>query len=151
MSDFTIVWDVANGRGDWNILAGDVQTGNDLATAILFSLFTDAEAAQDDIVPDESGDRRGWWGDDGENDGFAPTGSKLWLLSRRVSPTDVTLQDAYDYITSALQWLITSGVVARFDVTVQWVSEKMLGTTIIAWPPNGGTPQTYNWAWPGMN
>ncbi|HDR9834526.1 MULTISPECIES: phage GP46 family protein [Burkholderia] len=151
MSDFKIVWDVMNSRGDWNILPGDVQTGDDLETALLFSLFSDAEAAADDAIPDGTTDRRGWWGDDGENDGLGPTGSKLWLLSRRTSPTDTTLQDAYDYVTSAIQWLISTGVVARFDVVVRWLDAKSLGTTIIAWPPGAGEPQTYNWAWPGMN
>ncbi|WP_131753603.1 phage GP46 family protein [Burkholderia vietnamiensis] len=151
MSDFTIIWDVANSRGDWAVLPGDIKTGEDLVSAILFSLFTDAEAAPDDEIPDGTTDRRGWWGDDGSNDGLAPTGSKLWLLSRRISPTDKTLQDAYDYITSALQWLVTTNVVARFDITVRWLASNALGTTIVAWPPGGGVPQTFNWAWPGTN
>ncbi|PXW23415.1 phage GP46 family protein [Paraburkholderia caballeronis] len=151
MSDIRIVWDVANARGDWALLADDIATGNDLETALLLSLFTDREAATDDVIPDGSNDRRGWWGDDGNIDGLGPTGSRLWLLSRRKSPTDQTLRDAYDYIVEAIQWLIDTGVVARFDVNVQWVKPDMLGAVVVAWPPDGGAAQTFNWAWSEVN
>ncbi|HEM7839793.1 phage GP46 family protein [Burkholderia multivorans] len=147
MSDIKIVWDAANARGDWALIPGDIATGDDLETALLFSLFTDREAAPDDAIPDGSTDRRGWWGDDDSNDGLGPIGSRLWLLSRRTSPTDQTLRDAYDYIVEAIQWLIDTGVVARFDVAVQWVRADMLGAVITAWPPGGGAPRTFNWAW----
>ncbi|MEX3691891.1 phage GP46 family protein [Paraburkholderia sp. BR14263] len=147
MSDFKIVWDAQNACGDWALIAGDIATGDDLETALLFSIFTDREAADDDIIPDGSDDRRGWWGDDGNDDGTGPTGSRLWLLSRRTSPTDETLRDAYDYVTEAIQWLVDTGAVAGFSVAVQWVRSDMLGISITAYPPGGGAPQTYNWAW----
>ncbi|WP_028205022.1 phage GP46 family protein [Paraburkholderia nodosa] len=147
MSDIKIYWDAANGRGDWQLLANDIATGDDLQTALLFSLFSDREAADDDVIPDGSNDRRGWWGDDGTDDPTGLTGSRLWLLARRKSPTDETLRDAYDYIVEAIQWLIDTSVVARFDVGVQWARADMLASTIVAWPPGGGAPQTYNWAW----
>ncbi len=151
MSDFKIVWDVANARGDWTLIAGDIATGDDLETALLLSLFTDAEAGPDDEIPDGSSDRRGWWGDDDSNDGEGPTGSRLWLLARRKSPTDKTLTDAYDYVVEAIQWLIDTGVVARFDVAAQWVKSDMIGIVIVAHPPGGGDPMTFSWAWPGAN
>ncbi|MEX3967260.1 phage GP46 family protein [Paraburkholderia sp. EG286B] len=147
MSDIKIYWDAANGRGDWQLLANDIATGDDLQTALLFSLFSDRQAADDDVIPDGSNDRRGWWGDDGADDPTGLTGSRLWLLARRKSPTDETLRDAYDYIVEAIQWLIDKSVVARFDVGVQWARTDMLASTIVAWPPGGGAPQTYNWAW----
>lgn len=148
MSDIRIVWDVANGRGDWALLPGDLETGNDLVTALLLSLFTDREAAPDDTIPDGSTDRRGWWGDDGVDDGTGPTGSRLWLLSRRTSPTNKTLTDAYDYVVEAIQWLKDTGAVAAFRVITQWVKTDTIGISITAFPPSGGAPQTYNWAWP---
>lgn len=151
MSDFRIVWSAANGRGDWQILAGDIATGDDLETALLFSLFTDREAAPDDEIPDDSGDRRGWWGDDDSGDDTGPTGSRLWLLSRRKSPTDQTLTDAYDYAAEAIQWLIDTGVVGSFTIVTQWVKPDMLGMSITAYQPDGTALQTYNWAWPVVN
>ncbi|WP_321896047.1 phage GP46 family protein [Paraburkholderia heleia] len=147
MSDIKIYWDAADGRGDWQLLANDIATGDDFQSALLFSLFSDREAADDDVIPDGSNDRRGWWGDDGTDDPTGPTGSRLWLLARRKSPNDETLRDAYDYIVEAIQWLVDTGVVARFDVNVQWARSDMLASTIVAWPPGGGAPQTYNWAW----
>jgi phage gp46-like protein len=151
MSDIKIVWDVANGRGDWDMLAGDIATGDDLQTALLLSLFSDRQAAPDDEIPDGSDDRRGWWGDDGIDDGTGPTGSRLWLLERRKSPTNKTLTDAYDYVVEAIQWLITAGVVASFDVTTQWVKPNMLGILVVAHHPDGTAPSTFNWAWNGVN
>lgn len=151
MSDFKIVWDAANARGDWEVLAGDIATGDDLETALLFSLFTDREAAPDDEIPDGSGDRRGWWGDDDAGDDTGPTGSRLWLLSRRKSPTDQTLTDAYDYAAEALQWLIDAGVVGSFVIVTQWVKPDMLGMSITPYQPDGTALQTYNWAWPVVN
>lgn len=151
MSDFKIVWDPANCRGDWQILAGDIATGDDLESALLLSLFTDREAAPDDEIPDDSGDRRGWWGDDDSGDDAGPTGSRLWLLSRRKSPTDRTLTDAYDYVAGAIQWLIDTGVVGSFAIVTQWVKQDMLGMSITAYRPDGSVMQTYNWAWPVVN
>ena len=151
MSDFKIVWDVANARGDWQMLAGDIATGDDLETALLFSLFSDREAAPDDVIPDGSNDRRGWWGDDDDGGSTGPTGSRLWLLSRRTSPTDKTLTDAYDYVVEAIQWLIDTGVVGSFAVVTQWVQPDMLGISITAYQPDGTALQTYNWAWPMVN
>ncbi|CAB3783324.1 hypothetical protein LMG28688_01624 [Paraburkholderia caffeinitolerans] len=147
MSDIKIFWDVENARGDWGLLPNDIATGDDLETALLFSVFSDREAAADDQIPDGTTDRRGWWGDDGVNDGSGLTGSRLWLLSRRKSPTDETLRDAYDYLVESIQWLIDTSVVARFDVTVQWTRPNMIGSSIVAWPLDGGAPRTYNWAW----
>ncbi|WP_321968833.1 phage GP46 family protein [Paraburkholderia tropica] len=151
MSDIKIYWDAANGRGDWRLLANDIATGDDLETALLFSLFSDREAASDDTIPDESTDRRGWWGDDGSDSDTRLTGSRLWLLARRKAPEDSTLQDAYDYIVEAIQWLIDDDVVGQFDVTVQWqqlgTRKNMIGASIVAWPPDGSAARTYNWAW----
>lgn len=133
------------------VSGGYLETGDDIETALLLSLFTDRLAASDDQIPDGSTDRRGWWGDDANVDGLGPTGSRLWLLSRRTSPTDKTLTDAYDYVAEAIQWMVTTGVVGRFDINVQWLSNDALGILIAAWPPSGGAPVTYNWAWKAMS
>ena len=79
MTDITTIWVVESGTGDWSISGGALASGDDLASAVLISLFTDGLAGDDDIPPDGSGDRRGWWGDAGED---IPIGSKLWLLDR---------------------------------------------------------------------
>jgi phage gp46-like protein len=133
------------------VSGGYLETGDDLETALLLSLFTDREAAPDDIIPDGSADRRGWWGDDYSDDDTGPTGSRLWLLSRRKSPTNQTLTDAYDYAAEAIQWLIDTGIVGSFVIVTQWVKPDTLGMSITPYQPDGTALQTYNWAWPVVN
>ena len=51
MGDIRIVWDPATGTGDLNMLStGAVETGHDLETASLISMFTDAQADPGDAV-----------------------------------------------------------------------------------------------------
>jgi phage gp46-like protein len=148
MTDITTVWSIPDGRGDWAQAGASLLSGNDLPTAILISLFTDRRAAPDDAIPDGSRDPRGWWGDLGRS---VPIGSRLWLLDRSKATTDV-LNRAHDYVVEALQWLITDGVVAKFDLTVEWTRPNMLGIRIIAHQPDGkSVPFNYAWAWQGIS
>jgi len=135
MSDITTVWNVAAGRGDWVVQGAALQSGHDLETAILLSLFTDRLAEASDETPD--GDRRGWWGDDPAN----LRGSRLWLLSRAKGPLNV-VQRAQDYAAEALQWLITDGVVAAFDITGEWVSPNQLDLKVVAKKRDGSVVAT---------
>lgn len=148
MSDTSIVWSPAEGRGDWNVVGAQLQTGDDLATAILISLFTDREAAPDDVIPDGTTDRRGWWGDTGQK---YMIGSRIWLLDRS-KQTNETLARAQDYISEALQWLIDDGVVAKFDILVEWTAPAFLGAQIVAYQQDGATRSlNYSWVWKADN
>lgn len=138
MSDISIAWSPALGRGDWVQLGAQLQSGNDLSTAVMISLFTDAMAKVDDVIPDGTGDPRGWWGDDRA----VPIGSRLWLLSRAKQTTE-TLARAQDYIAEALQWLIDDGVVARFDIVTEWTRAGQLGAQVVAFE-QGGAALTMN-------
>lgn len=144
MSDITTVWDISNSRGDWQIAGADLLSGNDLVTAAYISLFTDRVANVDDVIPDGSGDPRGWWGDAGET---YPIGSRLWLLSREKQRT-VVLQDAQAYVAEALQWMLDDGVVASFDVIVSFPVFQMLAINVVAYRSDGTTvPMQFEWAW----
>lgn len=147
MSDISTVWVPALGRGDWVMAGADLKSGNDMVTAVLISLFTDRIANTDDVVSDASGDPRGWWADAGEQ---YPIGSRLWLLERD-KQTDLTLAAAKDYITEALQWLIDDGVVARFDISTEWVAPAQMGAAVTAYRQDG-TTVAMNFAslWQGM-
>ena len=123
MSDISTVWDVQRMHGDWVLSGPSLQSGDDLQTAVLISLFTDRLASPDDETPD--GDRRGWWGDDPQY----PIGSRLWLLERVKGPLDVP-QRAKDYAAEALQWLIDDGVVASFDISTQWSAPGRLDLSV---------------------
>lgn len=125
---------------------GYLQTGDDIQTAILISIFSDRRAEADDVIPDGD-DPRGWWADDD-----VPIGSRMWLL-RRAKQTGETLQRAYDYLAEALQWMVDDGVVARFDINAQWVRRSTLGASITAYSPTGTilSKGQYAWAWTGIN
>lgn len=148
MSDTTTVWNVSRSRGGWVLDGPVLRTGSDLATAILISVFTDRVANPDDVIPDGTNDPRGWWGDLGE---AVPIGSRLWLLER-AKQNDDTLQRAYDYLGECLQWLLDDGVVAKFDILVEWERSSMLGAQILAYRRDGTTETTaFTWAWKGIS
>jgi phage gp46-like protein len=148
MSDIATIWSRDLGHGDWSLAGADLQSGSDLQTAILISLFTDREALPDDVIPDGTNDRRGWIGDEGED---YKIGSRIWLLSRAKQTTE-TLNRAFDYIAEALQWLLDDGVVAKFDITVEWTQSRMLGSKVIAYQADGTTVATnFSWVWKGLN
>ena len=144
MSDISTIWQST--KGDWLLSGSSLASGNDLVSAIIISLFTDRVAETDDVIPDGSGNPRGWWADDP----LAPIGSRLWLLER-AKRTQETLQRAKDYTTEALQWLINDGVVATFGILVEWQAQHTLGVQVIAYQTNGDTtPMNFAWAWPPL-
>ena len=145
MPDITTIWDPANGRGDFAGAGADLASGLDLQTAVLISLFTDRSAHPDDVIPDGTTDRRGWWGDQGQ---AVPIGSRLWLLDR-AKQTAETLQRARDYMAESLQWLLDDGVAGSIDIYAEWSRPGMLGTRITLTPPSGGAPvvMAFEWAW----
>jgi phage gp46-like protein len=132
MADIATIWDAANSRGDWqvSIATGDLVADQDLSTAVLISLFTDAQAGDDDIIPDGSGDPRGWWG--------GPIGSKLWLLERSKQLATVPVL-AKSYISDALAWMISDGVAVSIAVTTEWTRAGLLGAAVMIDRGRGAT------------
>ncbi|NIJ07246.1 phage gp46-like protein [Sphingomonas vulcanisoli] len=174
MADISTIWSPSQGIGDWyltNVVAdiiidetgssvldelgnaindgllaggGDLVVGNDLGTAILISLFTDAAASADDAIPDTSGDPRGWWGDLSED---RPIGSKIWLRMRS-KQTDLVLAQVKNDIETALQWLLDDGIAAAVDVMTQWMKAQTLGARVVVTRANGTTASlNFSWAW----
>lgn len=129
MPDITTIWDVQNNRGDWQLAGGQLSAGDDLVTSVLNLLFTDRQANPDDVLPDGTTDRRGWWAD--------PTlGSRLWLLDRAKQTQD-TLNRAQLYITEALQPLIDQGIAARIDVATSWARAEFLQANVTIYRADG--------------
>jgi len=144
MTDITTVWVVERGEGDWAISGGALASGNDLASAVLISLFTDRRANDDDVLPDASPDRRGWWGD---LDQDVPIGSRLWLLSRSRLTLDVA-NTAKGYAAEALKWLLDDQVVARVGVEAFIVPRNRLDLLVTLTRHDGSVvPLKYSWVW----
>lgn len=148
-TDIRVVWDVERSRGDWQLSGADLLRGDDLATAVLVSLFTDRLCQADDVIPDGTDDRRGWWGDSFE---AVAIGSRLWLLERSKLTADVARQ-AEDYCREALQWLIDDGVVVRLDVSTQVVVAAVgrLVISLVLYKTDGQRRAlNYVWVWKGI-
>ncbi|WP_199639616.1 phage GP46 family protein [Serratia sp. PAMC26656] len=143
MSDISSFWDVERLAADWREGCGDLISGDDLQTAIIISLFTDRVARDDDDV--DGDDRRGWWGDAGEENDI---GSRLWLL-RRQKLTQSVAQKAEEYSREALQWLVTDGVVSSFSVATQIVYPRRLNIVIRYQGPGNvdDTDMRFFWVW----
>ncbi len=88
-----------------------------LETQVLISLFTDAEASEQEIKAAGLDTQHGWWADADtlRDPGTRRMGSKLWLLSRGKTTLE-TLRRAEGYVRECLQWLIDAGIVSTVTV-----------------------------------
>lgn len=148
MTDAALVWNADAWHGDLALSAGAVVIDAGLRTAILISLFTDARAPDAAPLPEDSADRRGWWGDDFP--ASAPrrgdTGSLLWLLARS-KITQATLNRAREYVISSLQWLITDGIASRISVEVEAQDQQRLAIRVEIDRPDGPAREFYDYVW----
>lgn len=110
--DIALKYDADAKVFDLAIVDGDLATDTSLETAVLLSLYTDRRALDEDVLPDEGSDRRGWWCDAYSD---RPHGSRLWLLSREKELEEV-LRRAEDYAREALAWVIKDGIASSVDV-----------------------------------
>ena len=108
--DLKLKWDNDIGEADLNFIDNDFEMDGGLGTAVFISLFTDQRASSDDALDDPE-DRRGWWGDLTSEILNDRIGSKLWLLMRSKTTTDVLVL-AKQYAEDCLQWMIADGVCA---------------------------------------
>lgn len=97
--------------GKITIESEDLVRDKGLRTAVLISLLTDRVAETTDVLPDNTGERRGYW-DDPE------LGSRLWLLFRSALTTDVP-DKIERFSRQALEWMIEDGVAADIIVTAE--------------------------------
>lgn len=98
-----------------------LRADQDLQTAVLISLFTDAQADADDVIPDGTSDPRGWWA--------GSIGSKLWLRARSKATEDLPALIQND-IQTALQWLIEDDVAASVDVLAEYRDAKTIAAQV---------------------
>lgn len=149
MPDISTFWKPEEARGDWLLAGADLAKATDLETAVIISLFTDGRADPDDVIPDGTGNPRGWWGDTGRT---RRLGSKLWLLDR-AKETEETRLRAQDYCEAALAWLVEDGVAASVEVDAAWQSKPgWLGVKVTILEPDATVSVfNYQWAWKAVN
>jgi phage gp46-like protein len=100
-----------------------------LETAVILSLFTDRRAEDDDIIPDGTADRRGWWADAWPEIAGDRIGSRLWLLSREKQRREV-LNRAREYAREALAWLVADGIARAIEVEAEIARPGVLGLSV---------------------
>lgn len=145
----TLLWDTvwvqrldaSGGYGDY-ILAGPddqvesrggLRSEQAIHTATLLILFTDARAPEEERLPSNDGDRRGWWGDSIRLDGEPEEalGSLLWLDIERGILSDAVAQRVRDRAEEALAVLVDQGAVARTEVeTEARIDQGFLGLRV---------------------
>lgn len=133
MPDFATSFDGTTLSGDLALAGAGMAVDPGLETAVALSLFSDARALPDDLLPAGEADPRGWWGDmappteiAAEGDRF---GSRLWLLARE-KQTQETLNRAREYAGEALAWLIDDGIASRVTVVASWARTGVLALEI---------------------
>lgn len=128
MSDVLSVF--ADFACDWQVRNAALASDDGIESAVVISLFTDARAGDDDdVLPDGSDQRRGWWGDTYAAQSGDRIGSRLWLLAREKQVPEV-LERAREYAAEALQWLIDDGIARAVNVQAEVVRNGVLGLSI---------------------
>lgn len=107
-----------------------------LETSVIISLFTDRRADADEVLPDGSGDLRGWFGDSMAEVVGDRIGSLLWLLWRE-KQTQKVLVRARDYARDALKWLVEDGLAKRADVEASYPRAGVLALAVEIERPDG--------------
>lgn len=112
-----------SGFYDISITDGDFTASDGLDTAIIVSLVTDKRAAQSEIQQPEL--RRGWIGNEQNDDPDFQLGSKLWLLDQSRSNQD-TLNRANDFIRDCFSWMFDDSLIKDLIVTGTLVSTNII-------------------------
>lgn len=146
--DIALKYDVDTKVFDLAIVDGDLATDTSLETAVLLSLYTDRRALDEDVLPDEGSDRRGWWCDAYSD---RPHGSRLWLLSRE-KELEAVLRRAEDYAREALAWVIQDGIASNVDVEAIHLRRGVLQLIVGIQRSSGSVLESrYEYVWSTSN
>lgn len=111
---------------------GDLDTTNELATAIIIALLTNRRAEDDDELPGFDSDRQGWWADfeAAEIWDAWPIGSRLWLASRAkiMRTTPAVLEE---YIAEALTPFIERRIISSFECSLERTGTNEITGSIV--------------------
>ncbi len=142
---------------DLSIKDGDIEFGDELESALLVSILTDARCTSEELeraslvvsyAPNNVTTLRGWWGDTYSD---TPLGSKIWLNARQKS-TDQVLADQQSFIEESLSFLIQDGIVNTIQVNTYWTEDKKsMEAKIVVVKPDASLQEfRYQFAWEGI-
>lgn len=146
MPGLALRWSDDSGNADLalNALGDDLASGGDLEAGTLLSLFLDRRAEDDDPLPAEDGDRRGWWADQFLEDGGDRIGSRRWLLDRAKRLPD-TSKRYEEYDREALAWMLEDGVASR--IASSYEVREQEAQAALTFHRSGHQPVTLRFAW----
>ncbi|HAJ7238019.1 TPA: hypothetical protein HNO31_25090, partial [Escherichia coli] len=130
-----IHWNNMLSRGDITVTHNGLSLDEGLVTQVLICLFTDARADDDDVIPDGSGDPRGWPGDTYSDFSW---GSRLWLLEREKLTEDVRLR-VEDYARLSMQPLLRAGYARNATVTASIIVPDRIAFQVVLTRPDKTT------------
>jgi phage gp46-like protein len=137
-----------NNSGTADLVFDDgIQTGEELETSILLSMFTWRRAEKDDAVPD-SVNRLGFWGDTYPDVPGDKTGSRLWLLSGQAATPD-NLELAKNLVLECLQWLLDDGVAESVEPVITESDNNQFRVSTWIKRPTDLAPKFYS-VWEGI-
>lgn len=136
MTDIRTVFIGMEEGADLALAAFDLAVDDSLETAVILSLFTDARALDDDVLPIGQTDRRGWWADSYPAKASDRFGSRLWLL-RASKQLQQSLNRAREYAEEALAWLIEDGAASKVEVETFIVRDEVMGMMVRITRPDG--------------
>lgn len=132
---------------DLSLLETDLTTDEGLQTAVIVSLFTDRRANDDDALPGNDTDKRGWWADAWPEIDRDRIGSRLWLLWRE-KQTPATASRAREYAQEALEWLTEDGIASSVTVSAEWLRMGWLELVIVIQRPSGDAVEyRFSYVW----
>lgn len=120
---------------------GDFKLTDGLDTAILMSLFTDKRADESEVIDQEQ--RRGWIGNEQNQNNDYEIGSKLWLLYQARVNRD-SLNRAIDYAMESLSWMQTDGILKNINVSAEFISDGIKLNIIFTRFDNSSFSKQYN-------
>jgi phage gp46-like protein len=118
MTDIALLWDAETQQADFVMAGRYLAQTDELASAVVISLFTWARAKPDDPLPEPNSSRMGWWGDSFAAVSSDRIGSRLWLYQRE-KITSATLNRIEEAAEEALAWLVEDKLAARVEVAVE--------------------------------
>lgn len=99
---------------------GDIAGDRDLVTLVLMMSFLSARAGQQDRLPDDQTDPRGWVGAHSLPDGVEDLGCRLWLFGRAIVSEPWLPGEAAHRLQAALEVIRTPlGLASRIEVDGQ--------------------------------
>ena len=122
MQNFDLYVDLTDDGADLVLEGGDLKGEKGLRTAVLASVFSDARAPADAVLPELGSSRGGWWAEEPASS----FGSRVWLERRSVA-SKATEQRMTAALVEAFTWLSDEEIARGVEVRPSRLGDGALG------------------------